>query len=228
VGARELSRDLARCARLGRRGREARRGQREARRGQREARRERRRDAAEAFAAALLLVATMPLAAIAAVAVRATSPGPVLFRQRRIGRDGVEFMIYKLRTMHVDAESRSGPVLARDGDERVTRVGRLLRATRLDELPQLVNVLNGDMRIIGPRPERPELAAAFVRRIPRYAERWRVKPGITGLAQVRADYHTPAAVKLEHDLEYLGRRSWRLDLRILGGTVRTVLSGNGV
>lgn len=178
--------------------------------------------------AALLLIPALPLMALAAVAIRVTSPGPALFRQRRVGRRGREFLIYKLRSMRVDAESESGPVLARDDDERVTRVGRVLRRTRIDELPQLINVLNGDMSLVGPRPERPELAAEFVRRIPRYAERWRLKPGITGLAQVRAEYHTSAAEKLSHDLSYLERRSLGLDLRIIARTLRAVIAGTGV
>jgi lipopolysaccharide/colanic/teichoic acid biosynthesis glycosyltransferase len=178
--------------------------------------------------AAILLLPALPLILIAAGAIRLTSPGPVLFRQRRVGRGGREFMIYKLRTMTVDAERHCGPVLARDDDDRVTAVGRLLRATRVDELPQLVNVLNGDMRLVGPRPERPELAADFVRRIPRYAERWRGKPGITGLAQVRAGYHTSPEEKLGYDLAYLEQRSAGLDLRILAETVRAVVAGAGV
>ncbi|HZR83300.1 MAG TPA: sugar transferase [Candidatus Binatia bacterium] len=182
----------------------------------------------EIVLAAFLALAFLPLAVLAAVAIRVTSRGPVLFRQRRVGRGASEFMIYKFRTMHVDAESESGPVLARDGDDRVTSVGRILRATRIDELPQLVNVLNGDMSLVGPRPERPELAAEFVRRIPRYAERWQVKPGITGLAQVRADYHTSAEEKLTYDLSYVARRSLALDLRILAATARAVATGAGV
>jgi lipopolysaccharide/colanic/teichoic acid biosynthesis glycosyltransferase len=178
--------------------------------------------------AALLLPAAIPVALLAALAIRLTSRGPVLFRQRRIGRGGREFMIYKLRTMRVDAEEVSGPVLARDDDDRVTPVGRVLRATRIDEIPQLLNVLNGDMNLVGPRPERPEFAAEFARRIPRYAERWQVKPGITGLAQVRADYHTSAEDKLAHDLAYVERRSLALDVRILVETMRAIATGAGV
>lgn len=178
--------------------------------------------------ATALLVGTLPLLALAALAVRLTSRGPALFRQRRVGRDGQEFVIYKLRTMHDDAEGMTGPVLARAGDERVTRVGRFLRSTRLDELPQLLNVLNGTMSLVGPRPERPELAAALARELPGYGERWLVKPGLTGLAQVRGEYHTSAAGKLRHDLAYVHNRSLALDLRILAATVRTLAARRGV
>ena len=191
-------------------------------------RRRARRDLLDIALTGLLLLPALPLAAVVALAVRLGSPGPVIFRQRRVGLGGREFMIYKFRTMRPDAESECGPILARCGDDRVTPVGRLLRATRLDELPQLINVLNGDMRLVGPRPERPELATKFVRLIPRYAERWRIKPGITGLAQVGADYHTPAEDKLELDLRYLSDRGPRLDLRILASTVRKILVADGV
>lgn len=178
--------------------------------------------------ATLLLVLSLPLVALAALAVRLTSRGPVLFRQRRVGRDGREFMIYKLRTMRDDAEGATGPVLARDGDGRVTRVGRFLRRTRIDELPQLLNVLNGTMSLVGPRPERPELAEALLRELPGYRERWLVKPGLTGLAQVRGEYHTSPAAKLRHDLAYVHNRSLLLDLRILAATACTLAARRGV
>jgi len=178
--------------------------------------------------AGALLVAALPVVLAAALAVRVSSPGPVLFRQRRVGRDGHEFVIYKLRTMRDDAERETGPVLAQAGDARVTKVGRLLRMTRIDEIPQLLNVLNGTMSLVGPRPERPELAGAVACEIPRYRERWRVKPGVTGLAQVRGEYHTSPAAKLRHDLEYVGKRSLALDLRILRATVRTLAARRGV
>ncbi|MBY0274508.1 exopolysaccharide biosynthesis polyprenyl glycosylphosphotransferase [Candidatus Binatia bacterium] len=178
--------------------------------------------------AVVLLVVSLPLVALAALAVRLTSRGPVLFRQRRIGRDGCEFMIYKLRTMRDDAEGATGPVLARDGDGRVTPVGRFLRRTRIDELPQLLNVLNGTMSLVGPRPERPELADALLRELPGYGERWLVKPGLTGLAQVRGAYHTSPAGKLRHDLAYVHNRSLLLDLRILAATVCTLAARRGV
>jgi lipopolysaccharide/colanic/teichoic acid biosynthesis glycosyltransferase len=178
--------------------------------------------------ATALLAPAAVLCGIAAVAIRLTSPGPILYRQRRVGRGGREFMMYKLRTMRDGAEDESGPVLARRADERVTPVGRVLRACRLDELPQLLNVLGGTMSLIGPRPERPEFVAEFAHRIPNYARRLAVKPGLSGLAQVRAGYHAAPAEKLGYDLEYIERRSLGLDLRILAATLGAVLAGRGV
>jgi exopolysaccharide biosynthesis polyprenyl glycosylphosphotransferase len=178
--------------------------------------------------AALLLLLALPLWLAAAVAIRATSPGPVLFRQRRVGRGGREFLVYKLRTMRDDAERTTGPVLACNGDRRVTGAGRLLRATRIDELPQLLNVLNGTMSLIGPRPERPEFAERLARDIPGYRERWLVKPGLSGLAQVRGEYHTTPACKLKYDLAYIHNHGLLLDLRILVETVKTLATRRGV
>jgi exopolysaccharide biosynthesis polyprenyl glycosylphosphotransferase len=178
--------------------------------------------------AATLSIVALPICALAAVAIRLDSRGPIFYRQRRVGRSGREFMIYKLRTMRDDAEGATGPVLARDGDERITSVGRFLRATRIDEIPQLLNVLNGTMSLIGPRPERPEFVAELVRRIPGYRERWLVKPGLTGLAQVRGEYHTSPAYKLKYDLAYIHNYSLLLDLRIIAETVKALLTRRGV
>ena len=178
--------------------------------------------------AVLLLVLTAPLCLLAMLAIKATSQGPVLFRQWRVGRDGEEFVIYKLRTMYADAESESGPVMAAPQDDRVTPVGRLLRATRLDEIPQLWNVLNGSMSIVGPRPERPEFAKHFALEIPGYRERWAVKPGLTGLAQVRGGYHTSPTYKLKYDLAYIYNYSLALDVRIVIETLKTSIRRRGV
>jgi exopolysaccharide biosynthesis polyprenyl glycosylphosphotransferase len=178
--------------------------------------------------AATLSVVALPICAVAAVAIRLDSKGPIFYRQRRVGRGGHEFMMYKLRTMRDDAEEATGPVLARDGDERVTAVGRFLRAMRIDEIPQLLNVLNGTMSLIGPRPERPEFVTDLVRHIPGYRERWLVKPGLTGLAQVRGEYHTSPAYKLKYDLAYIHNYSLLLDLRILAETVKALLTRRGV
>jgi exopolysaccharide biosynthesis polyprenyl glycosylphosphotransferase len=177
--------------------------------------------------AAVMLVLLLPLVALAAAGIRLTSPGPALFRQRRVGRRGREFTIYKLRTMVIDAEVESGPVLARRGDVRVTRLGRLLRDTRIDELPQLWNVLRGDMSLVGPRPERPEFVALHAQRIAGYLKRLDVKPGITGLAQVYAGYLTNVYDKLRYDWMYVHQCSLLLDLKILGRTVGTVLMRRG-
>ena len=162
------------------------------------------------------------------MAIRLSSPGPILFRQRRVGKGGQEFIIYKLRTMREGAEDGLGAVLATPNDDRVIGVGRFLRATRIDEIPQLLNVLNGTMSLVGPRPERPELTQAMVREIPGYAERWLVKPGLSGLAQVRGEYSTSATYKLKYDLAYIHNYSLLLDLRIMAETVRTLFTRKGV
>jgi lipopolysaccharide/colanic/teichoic acid biosynthesis glycosyltransferase len=136
--------------------------------------------------------------------------------------------MYKLRTMRVDAEGATGPVLARHGDERVTAVGRFLRETRIDEIPQLLNVLNGTMSLVGPRPERPEFVRRLVREIPGYGERLLVKPGVSGLAQVRGEYDTSARYKLKYDLAYIHNYSLLLDVRIMAETVKALLTRRGI
>jgi lipopolysaccharide/colanic/teichoic acid biosynthesis glycosyltransferase len=130
--------------------------------------------------------------------------------------------------MHVDAERATGPVLASANDPRVTRLGRYLRALRLDEVPQLWNVCRGDMSFVGPRPERPEFVRRFERDIPGYAERLKVRPGLTGYAQVNGEYRTSAATKLKYDLAYIYNRSFWLDLRILAETVKVMLTRRGI
>lgn len=178
--------------------------------------------------AALLLAASLPVLAVAAGLIRISSRGPVFFRQRRVGRAGEEFLMYKLRTMQEGAEVGVGPVLAQPDDERVLPVGRFLRATRIDEIPQLLNVLNGSMSLVGPRPERPEITERLASEIPGYTERWLVKPGVSGLAQVRGEYHTSPSYKLKYDLAYIHNHSLLLDLRIMAETLRTLLSRSGV
>ena len=178
--------------------------------------------------AGLLLVIGLPVLLLAATAVKLTSSGPVLYQQRRVGKGGREFVIYKLRTMVDDAEEKTGPVLASCGDERITWVGRFLRASRIDEIPQLFNVLNGTMSLVGPRPERPEFAKEFICQVPGYAERLQIKPGLTGLAQVNGEYHTTPEYKLKYDLAYIYNYSLWLDLRILAETVKVMLTRRGV
>lgn len=178
--------------------------------------------------ATILLVIAAPICALAALAIRLSSPGPIFYRQRRVGQGGHEFMMYKLRTMRVDAEGATGPVLARHGDERVTSVGRFLRETRIDEIPQLLNVLNGTMSLVGPRPERPEFVRRLAREIPGYTERWLVKPGVSGLAQVRGEYDTSAGYKLKYDLAYIHNYSLLLDVRIMAETVKALLTRRGI
>ena len=176
--------------------------------------------------AALLLAVTAPLLAVLAVLVRTTSPGPALYRQRRTGLDGRVFEMLKLRTMQSGAEEGSGPVFARRGDVRVTPLGRFLRRFSLDELPQLWNVLRGDMSLVGPRPERPELLEELRRRHPGYMLRLSVKAGMTGWAQVHGlRGGTPFDERLRMDLEYIDAWSLWLDLEILVRTAAHVLRG---
>jgi lipopolysaccharide/colanic/teichoic acid biosynthesis glycosyltransferase len=176
-----------------------------------------------AFAVVSLLVLGLPMLLVGAL-IRLTSAGGAIYRQERVGRGGRVFIVYKFRTMVDGAESGTGPVLAAgDGDSRLTPLGRFLRNHRIDELPQLINVLKGDMSLVGPRPERPVFVERFCREIPGYALRHRVRPGITGLAQVCGDYHTHPRDKLRFDLIYIGQRSLWLDLVILWRTVRVCL-----
>jgi lipopolysaccharide/colanic/teichoic acid biosynthesis glycosyltransferase len=158
--------------------------------------------------------------------VRLSSGGGVLYRQRRVGLDGHEFTIIKFRTMPRDAETDTGPVWTRSDDPRVTPLGRFLRRWSLDELPQLVNVLRGEMSLVGPRPERPYFVRRFSESVPRYLERHRVRSGMTGWAQVngcRGD--VPIGRRTEYDVYYVENWSLWLDLRILLMTVWTVLAG---
>ncbi len=173
----------------------------------------------------LLLVLTLPLLLLVAWLIKLDSPGPVLYRQDRVGLHGRVFTLLKFRSMRLDAEA-AGPCWAAERDPRVTRVGAAIRACRIDELPQLVNVLRGEMSLVGPRPERPHFTAQLARVLPRYSERTSVLPGITGWAQVSYRYGASvedARVKLDYDLDYVARRSLLFDLRILAATVPVVL-----
>ncbi len=177
--------------------------------------------AVEWFWAVLMCVPALPFILIGAAMVKVTSPGPVFYSQKRLGRNGKIFKIYKLRTMTHNCEAKSGPVWSSASDARVTRVGRILRDTHLDELPQLWNVLKGEMGLIGPRPERPELAAKIGQAMPSFHQRLLVKPGVTGLAQVQlpADSDLQSVrLKLAYDLYYVREVSLTLDLRIVVGT----------
>lgn len=182
--------------------------------------------AADVIGAALLLVVTAPLLLLAAAAIKLAEPrAPVLFRQERVGLHGRRFMLLKLRTMVPDAERHTGPVLSGPDDPRVTPVGRVLRRWRLDELPQLWNVLRGDMSLVGPRPERPEFVMEFEAANPLYALRHAVRPGLTGLAQVLAGYDTDFRDKLRYDLMYVAFASPLLDVKILVLTAKALLFG---
>ena len=177
---------------------------------------------------ALVLFAVLsPVLLLAALAVLVTMGTPVLFGQERLGRDMKPFRVLKFRTMVRDAEAASGPVLAEDEDPRITPVGRFLRRYRIDELPQLLNILGGEMSFIGPRPERAFFIEQYVRDIPGYRERFRIKPGATGLAQVSGGYATTPDRKLKYDLIYMYHQSLLMDVRIVVDTIRVVLTGHG-
>ena len=180
--------------------------------------------------AMLLLIPGVPLMVLAALAVRAEDRGPWLYRQQRVGRNGQPFTLLKLRTMRVDAESDGRARWASLHDERITRVGGWLRRTRIDELPQLFNVVRGEMSLIGPRPERACFVDELVRELPHYGLRHLALPGITGYAQVHAGYaasHAETRTKLAYDLHYLANQSFVLDLAIATRTVVVLLTGRG-
>ncbi|MCP3178159.1 TIGR03013 family PEP-CTERM/XrtA system glycosyltransferase [Desulfuromonas sp. KJ2020] len=176
------------------------------------------------------IILFLPFAPIIAVMIKLDSPGPVLFKQLRVGVGEKTFHLYKFRTMRQDAEKNSGAVWATEDDPRITRVGRFLRKSRLDEVPQLFNVLRGDMSFVGPRPERPEFVNKLNERVPYYATRHTVKPGVTGWAQVKYPYgasEEDALEKLRYDLFYIKNYSLLLDLVIILETVKVVLFGRG-
>lgn len=175
----------------------------------------------EVVMALALLIVTAPVMLVAILLIKLTSPGPAIYAQVRLGLRGRRFTIYKIRTMTHHCEDRTGPRWCLPADPRVTSVGKVLRKTKIDELPQLWNVLRGDMSILGPRPERPELVAQLERQIPRYANRLLLPPGLSGLAQVQLPPDTSVEsvrVKLAHDLYYVQHVSWRLDLQLVLAT----------
>jgi len=175
----------------------------------------------------LFLLFVSPILLVVAIAIKLDSRGPVFFRQERMGRGGHIFKIVKFRTMVSDAEKETGPVLASIDDDRVTRVGRILRHLRIDEIPQMWNVLTGEMALAGPRPERPEIYDGIIMDMPEFFKRLEVKPGITGLAQIRGGYHTEPKDKLRYDLLYIRRRSILLDLKIIAITAYICLFRKG-
>jgi len=182
----------------------------------------------DAVVSAVALVVSLPILVAAALVVAATSRGGVFYRQERVGKDGRLFQLWKLRTMRRGAEGGTGAVLSAPGDPRVTRVGRWLRSTRIDEIPQLWNVLTGDMSLVGPRPERPEFTRGFAESVSGYRLRLSARPGLTGLAQVSGDYATEPEIKLRYDLAYLNNWSLGLDLAILLRTLPVILTRRGV
>jgi sugar transferase (PEP-CTERM system associated) len=176
------------------------------------------------------LIVSFPISVLTALAVRVTSPGPVLYRQKRVGLDGTPFTVFKFRSMRVDAEAATGAVWAAKDDPRVTPVGRFIRRVRFDELPQLYNVLKGEMSIVGPRPERPEFVQSLSEKIPYYRQRHCVRPGITGWAQINYKYgdtFEDTIQKLEYDLYYIKNMSLSLDNYIIFHTLKAMLLSRG-
>jgi exopolysaccharide biosynthesis polyprenyl glycosylphosphotransferase len=182
------------------------------------------------LAAVIGLLLASPVMALVAAAIKLTSPGPAVYSQQRVGKDGRVFTIHKFRSMRSDAEATTGAVWSVAGDPRVTPLGRLLRRSRLDELPQLWNVLRGDMSVVGPRPERPEFVSNQTKTIPFYGQRHSVRPGLTGWAQVRHEYASSVDAsmqKLQYDLFYIKHMSIAFDLFIVLETIKTVLVRRG-
>jgi exopolysaccharide biosynthesis polyprenyl glycosylphosphotransferase len=185
---------------------------------------------ADVGVAAVGLILASPLALLTAIAIKLDSPGPILFRQERVGQNEQTFVLYKFRSMCCGAESKTGPVWAEENDPRVTRVGRIMRKLRIDEIPQMFNVLRGDMSFVGPRPERAFFVSSLKESIPYYQLRFAVKPGITGWAQISYGYganETDAIEKLQYDLYYVKNMSPIFDLQIILETIKVVLLGKG-
>ena len=169
----------------------------------------------------IALIVALPVLALCAVIIKLSGKGPIIYTQLRVGQHGQVFRMYKLRTMYADAESASGAVWAKDDDPRVMPACRWMRRSHVDELPQVVNVVKGEMSLVGPRPERPEILAKLEKAYPGVRKRLVVRPGITGLAQIRNGYDTSIHAfrrKLEADLEYIERRKWATELRIMAAT----------
>ncbi|MDR4890020.1 sugar transferase [Fredinandcohnia sp. QZ13] len=178
------------------------------------------------FLSILGLIITLPIMLITMLLIVLESPGLPIFTQERVGLNGKTFKIYKLRSMRNDAE-KNGPQWASKNDARVTKVGQFIRKTRIDELPQLFNVIRGDMSIIGPRPERPVFVKQFNEEIPGFNKRLLIKPGLTGWAQVNGGYECSPEEKLTYDIYYIKNMSYLLDVKIVFRTVKVILTGEG-
>lgn len=172
------------------------------------------------------LIACIPVIIIAAILIRLETEGPIIYTQERVGKDGQLYMIYKLRSMYSNAE-KDGIQWAQKNDSRVTKVGRFLRKTRIDELPQFINVLKGEMSIVGPRPERSHFIKEFSKELPKFSERLVVRPGITGWSQINGGYELSPAEKLEKDLFYIENQSILLDIKIILKTIKIVITFEG-
>lgn len=181
---------------------------------------------ADITGALLGMIVALPLIAVFGLLVRLETPGPVFYAQERLGKNGEKFNIYKIRSMVQDAEAH-GAQWADKEDSRITKVGKFIRTTRIDELPQILNILKGDMSIVGPRPEREVFAEEFEKDIPGFKWRLLVRPGLTGLAQVNGGYENSPKEKLQYDLYYITHRSLVLDLKIMFLTIFVVFKGDG-
>lgn len=177
--------------------------------------------------AALLTIPTLPLTLVFAILVKLETEGPAFYKQERVGLMGQPIYITKIRSMVNDAEAKSGAIWAGKNDSRITKVGKFIRNTRIDELPQLINVLKGEMSFIGPRPERPIMTQQFSEEIAGFEQRLLIKPGLSGLAQVRGGYEATPSEKLLDDMEYIDHVSLKLDLYIALQTVVVVFTGRG-
>lgn len=173
------------------------------------------------------LIIGIPILIVFGILIKIEDSGPIFYKQERLGLNGMKFYIYKLRSMSVDAEKAGGAQWAQKNDPRVTKIGKFIRKTRIDEIPQLFNILQGNMSLIGPRPERPELTYKFDKEIPGFSKRLSVKPGLTGWAQVNGGYDITAEEKLVLDMEYIQNRSILMDLKIIFKTIGIVFTGDG-
>lgn len=174
----------------------------------------------------LLFLVLSPLMCIIVLLIKIDSSGPVIFSQERLGKDGAPFLIYKFRSMRMDAE-KDGPQWASENDDRCTRVGKILRKARLDEIPQLLNILEGDMSFVGPRPEREYFYQKFETYIPGFRNRLAVKPGLTGLAQVNGGYDLGPEEKIVYDMKYIEQKSFRLDIKCMLKTFILIFTHKG-
>lgn len=178
------------------------------------------------FLSIVLLIPAIPICLISAIFIILETNGNPLYVQERVGLNGDKFKIYKLRSMYSDAE-KDGHKWAEKEDSRITKVGSIIRKTRIDELPQLINIIKGEMAIIGPRPERPEFIEEFLKEIPDFNDRLAVKPGITGWAQVNGGYELSPKEKLKYDQYYIEHENFKLDVLILFKTIKVVFTGEG-
>lgn len=173
------------------------------------------------------LLIGIPLIILFGILIKLEDNGPIIYKQERLGEDQKKFNVYKLRSMKVDAEKIGGAQWAKKDDDRVTKIGKFIRKTRIDEIPQLFNILKGDMSLIGPRPERPELTYKFNEEIPGFINRLCIKPGLTGLAQVNGGYDISPKEKLKLDMIYIENRTIFMDINIIFKTVHVIFTGDG-